>query len=65
MAAATLWNKFPLSIRSAKDVNCFKSFIKIHLVVQHLFFSGLSSSIFCLFFHVLLFHCALNPLAKA
>ena len=31
VAAATLWNKLPLSIRGAKDVNCFKSSVKTHL----------------------------------
>ena len=33
VAAATLWNKLPLGIRGAKDVNCFKSSVKTHLFV--------------------------------
>ena len=35
VAAAALWNKLPLlvSIRSAKDVDCFKSSVKTHLFV--------------------------------
>ena len=33
VAAATLWNKLPLDICSAKDVNCFKSSVKTHLFV--------------------------------
>ena len=29
-AGPTLWNDLPLKIRSAKDINCFKSLMKTH-----------------------------------
>ena len=29
-AGPTLWNGLPLEIRSAKDINCFKSLMKTH-----------------------------------
>ena len=29
-AGPTLWNDLPLEIRSAKDINCFKSLMKTH-----------------------------------
>ena len=29
-AGPTLWNDLPLKVRSAKDINCFKSLMKTH-----------------------------------
>ena len=54
VAAATLWNKLPLSIRSAKDVNCFKSSVKTHLIVYE---TSAVTSLFRWFVFICIFAC--------
>ena len=54
VAVATLWNKLPLSIRGAKDVNCFISSAKTHLLLN-IPFQWFSFAFICLFLFLCFF----------